>query len=69
MFVENREWMTANADTTSSNYDGGGPPELYWYNPGTGIWERIPGKVEGRKYVAELQHFSLYGLARGKSGW
>lgn len=63
------DFSGTNADTTSANYDGGGPPELYWYNPGTEVWERIPGKVEGTKYVAELQHFSLYGLARGKGGW
>lgn len=62
------DFAGTNADSTSANYDGS-PPELYWFNEGTGEWDIVPGKIVGMKYQASLEHFSQYGLARGKSGW
>lgn len=47
---------------------------IYWYNPGTGIWERVPGSTVDltRKTVsAPLWHFSTYGAGptASKAGW
>lgn len=58
----------------------GAPPHklmgyaIYWYNPDTQEWVRVPGSTVDlrRKTVsAPLQHFSIYmvGPAPGKSGW
>ena len=62
------DFAGTNADSSSANFDGSAP-ELYWFNQERGEWEVVPGKVEGRKYHAQLPHFSSYGLARGKGGW
>lgn len=62
------DFAGTNADAGSSNYDGS-KPVLYWFNEITGIWEVVPGTLEGLKYHTTLQHFSLYGLAPGKAGW
>lgn len=62
------DFAGTSADSTSGHYDGS-VPVLYWFNDESGLWESVPGKVEGLQFHTTLEHFSTYGLARGKSGW
>lgn len=56
-------------DPASSDYTGG-VPSLVWLDPGTGLWELVPGinNPLAKTYTVQLSHFSRYALRSGTSG-
>jgi hypothetical protein len=64
------DYRGTTVDPNSPNYTGD-DPALFWYNPATGGWERMPGKdlFHARTYVGFLCHFSRYAMTEGTMGW
>jgi hypothetical protein len=56
-------------DPASPGY-AGGAPSLVWLNPGSGLWELVPGVNNPltKTYTVQLSHFSRYALRGGASG-
>jgi hypothetical protein len=66
------DYAGTSLDPASPNYQGG-LPVLLWFNPGTGIWELVPGVNDPltKKYTVLLTHFSRYALGKqqGTAEW
>ena len=64
------DYSGTNVDPASPHFTGE-EPVFFWYNPSEWRWEEIPGTndPETLTYTVKLDHFSLYGLGDGTSGW
>jgi hypothetical protein len=66
------DYAGTSLDPASPNYQGG-LPVLLWLNPGTGLWELVPGVNNPltKKYTVLLTHFSRYALGKqqGTAEW